>query len=162
MPVSHVRITSQINWSNVNAKIGDQWLLFSRIVCSGQKIPCKKYNDTFVIVSNDWGSRVRRFANSFHEWRCHKWTSLANRNTCNSCIILYLYGIGHVYVITAHVFLSNVINHTCRCSGITKGPLRLMYVWVNTPCDLMQMIVHGDALNFKFVSRFSMWSRYLR
>ena len=45
-----------------------------------------------------FGSRVRRFANDFHEWRSHEWKSLANRITSdpkivihgNECIILFL------------------------------------------------------------------------
>ena len=45
-----------------------------------------------------FGSRVRRFANDFHEWRSHEWKSLANRITSdpkivihgNKCIILFL------------------------------------------------------------------------
>ena len=45
-----------------------------------------------------FGSRVRRFANHFHEWRSHGWKSLANRITSdpkivihgNECIILFL------------------------------------------------------------------------
>ena len=44
------------------------------------------------------GSRVRRFANDFHEWRSHDWKSLANRLRSdpkivihgNECIILFL------------------------------------------------------------------------
>ena len=44
-----------------------------------------------------FGSRVRRFANNFREWRSHEWKSLANRITSdpkivigNECIILFL------------------------------------------------------------------------
>ena len=45
-----------------------------------------------------FGSRVRRFANNFHEWRSHEWKLLANRITSdpkivihgNECIILFL------------------------------------------------------------------------
>ena len=45
-----------------------------------------------------FGSRVRRFANDFHEWRSREWKSLANRFTScpkivirgNECIILFL------------------------------------------------------------------------
>ena len=45
-----------------------------------------------------FGSRVRRFANDFHEWRSHEWKLLANRITSdlkfvihsNECIILFL------------------------------------------------------------------------
>ena len=32
-------------------------------------------------MNNDFGSRVRWFANDFHEWRSHEWKSLANRLT---------------------------------------------------------------------------------
>ena len=45
-----------------------------------------------------FGSRVKRFANNFHESRSHEWKSLANRVTSgpkiviygNECIILFL------------------------------------------------------------------------
>ena len=45
-----------------------------------------------------FGSRVRLFANNFHEWRSHEWKSLANRITSDhnivihgkECIILFL------------------------------------------------------------------------
>ena len=45
-----------------------------------------------------FGSRVRRLANGFHEWRSHEWKLLANRITSdpkivihgNECIILFL------------------------------------------------------------------------
>ena len=45
-----------------------------------------------------FGSRVRRFANDFHEWQSHEWKSLENRFTSdpkivihsNECIILFL------------------------------------------------------------------------
>ena len=55
-------------------------------------------NNAWVTVNNDFGSRVRRFANDFHEWRSHEWKSLANRITSdpkidihgNECIILFL------------------------------------------------------------------------
>ena len=61
--------------------------------------------DTGDIKNNAWvtciaifGSRVRWFANDFHEWRGHEWKSLANRLTSdpkivihgNECIILFL------------------------------------------------------------------------
>ena len=45
---------------------------FSRLVCG---------NPAWVTVNNDFGSRVRRFANNFYEWRSHKWKSLANHIT---------------------------------------------------------------------------------
>ena len=55
-------------------------------------------NNAWVTVNNDFGSRVRRFANDFHEWRSHEWKLLANRITSdpkivihgNECIILFL------------------------------------------------------------------------
>ena len=45
-----------------------------------------------------FGSRVRRFANNFHEWRSHEWKLLAKRITSdpkivihgNECIIIFL------------------------------------------------------------------------
>ena len=45
-----------------------------------------------------FGSRVRRFANNFHEWKIHEWKSLANHITSdskifihgNECIIIFL------------------------------------------------------------------------
>ena len=34
-----------------------------------------------------FGSRVRRFANDFHEWRSHEWKSLANPLTSDTKIV---------------------------------------------------------------------------
>ena len=36
-----------------------------------------------------FGSRVRRFANDFHEWRSHEWKSLANRLTSDPKIVIH-------------------------------------------------------------------------
>ena len=36
-----------------------------------------------------FGSRVRRFANDFHEWRSHEWKSLANRITSDPKIAIH-------------------------------------------------------------------------
>ena len=55
-------------------------------------------NNACVTVNNDFWSRVRRFANNFHELRSHEWKSLANCFTSdhkivihgNECIILFL------------------------------------------------------------------------
>ena len=55
-------------------------------------------NNAWVTVNNDFGSRVRRFAYDFHEWRSHEWKLWANRPTSdpkivihgNECIILFL------------------------------------------------------------------------
>ena len=38
-------------------------------------------NNAWVTVNNDFWSRVRWFANDFHEWRSHEWKSLANHLT---------------------------------------------------------------------------------
>ena len=37
-----------------------------------------------------FGSRVRRFANNFHEWRSHVWKSLANRITSDPKIVIHI------------------------------------------------------------------------
>ena len=55
-------------------------------------------NNAWVTVNNDCWSRVRWFANDFHEWRSHEWKSLTNHLTNdhkivihgNECIILFL------------------------------------------------------------------------
>ena len=55
-------------------------------------------NNAWVPVNNDFWSRVRWFANDFHEWRSQEWKSLANHLTSdqkivihgNKCIILFL------------------------------------------------------------------------
>ena len=55
-------------------------------------------NKAWVTVNNDFWSRVRWFANDFHEWRSHEWKSLVNYLTSdhkivlhgNKCIILFL------------------------------------------------------------------------
>ena len=59
-----------------------------------------------------FGSRVRRFANHFHEWRIHELRSLANRITTdrnivihgNECIILFL---THYLMFWAHNSVKN-------------------------------------------------------
>ena len=58
-------------------------------------------NNAWVTVNNDFWSRVRRFANNFHEWQSQEWRSLANRLTSdpqivihgNKCIISFLHAI---------------------------------------------------------------------
>ena len=55
-------------------------------------------NNAWVVVNNDFWSRVRWFAKDFHEWQSHEWKSLANHLTRdqkvvihgNECIILFL------------------------------------------------------------------------
>ena len=55
-------------------------------------------NNAWVTVNNDFWSRVRWFANDFHEWHSHEWKSMANHLTSdhkivihgNECIILSL------------------------------------------------------------------------
>ena len=67
-----------------------------------------------------FGSRVRRFANDFHEWRSHEWKSLANRFTSdpkivihgNECIILFL----------TRYFMS--LEHTILLKTIIDRPFR--------------------------------------
>ena len=56
-------------------------IIFSGFVCSWHKIACKKWNNTFVTVNNDFLSLVRRFGNDFHSWLRHSWKSLSNRLT---------------------------------------------------------------------------------
>ena len=68
----------------------------------GKKYNPQKTDYIEYIKNNAWitifGSRVRRFANDFHEWRSHEWKSLVNRLTRdpkmvihgNECIILFL------------------------------------------------------------------------
>ena len=70
MPVRRVCVTSQINCGYVtegivfgdSGELSDRWL-FSGVVWSGHNIACKKENNTFVTMDNDFWSRVRRFAN---------------------------------------------------------------------------------------------------
>ena len=40
-------------------------------------------NNAWVTVNNNFGSRVKWFANDLHEWRSHEWKSLANHLTSN-------------------------------------------------------------------------------
>ena len=56
-------------------------IVLSGFVCSWHKIACKKKNNTFVTVNNDFLSLVRRFGNDFHSWLRHSWKSLPNRLT---------------------------------------------------------------------------------
>ena len=109
MLVSYIRVTSQINGGDVT--ILNQKRLssattaksaidncFGGIECSGHQIACKKQNNTFVTVNNDFWVLVMRFAHDFHSWLRHSWKLLANRLTRdpkivihgNSCIILYI------------------------------------------------------------------------
>ena len=39
------------------------------------------FHEWLLTVNNDFWSRVRWFANDFHEWRSHEWKSLANHLT---------------------------------------------------------------------------------
>ena len=66
MPVSYIRVTSQINCGDVTilnqkrlslATMAKSAIVncFSGIVCSGHQIACKKSNNTFVTVNNDLG-----------------------------------------------------------------------------------------------------------
>ena len=73
-------------------------LLFEDL-CTSRRYQGKEINNNaWVTVNNDFGSRVRRFANDFHEWRGHEWKLWANRITSdpkivihgNECIILFL------------------------------------------------------------------------
>ena len=80
MPVPRVRVTSQINCGDVTRLIrkGRPWrqwrferstIVFSGFVCSGHKIACKKYNDVWAMVNNDfchsWGDTSMHFTRDF-------------------------------------------------------------------------------------------------
>ena len=78
-------------------------------------------------MNTDFGSRVRRFSNNFHEWRSHEWKSLVNHIMSdpkvvfhgNECIILFL----------THYFMSwtqNFVTNNYR-SLITPLSLRTVY-----------------------------------
>ena len=73
----------------------DEWLIivFSGFVCSGHRIACKKQNNVWVSMNNDF------FCHVFISWR-HSWKSLLNRLThnkkkifiqANPYIILYIF-----------------------------------------------------------------------
>ena len=105
-------VTDQLWWRH-NAKsekavhgdsceMSDRWWFLAELCVPGHKIACKKYNNTFITVNNDfWVTRdaiCQWF--SLHSWLRHSWKSLANRLTRdtkiviygNSCIILYFQG----------------------------------------------------------------------
>ena len=63
-------------------------------------------NNARVTMNNDFGLRVRRFANNFHEWRSNEWKSLTNRNTSEQKLLFtvtnvwfHSYAIFHVHTI---------------------------------------------------------------
>ena len=80
-----------------NCEMNDRWLFLAELCVQD----IKKRVRNKIIHSLPWitifGSLVMRFANDFHSWLHHSWTSLANRLTRdtkivihgNSCIILY-------------------------------------------------------------------------
>ena len=78
-------------------------IVLSGFACSWHKIACKKWNNTFVTVNNNFLSLVRRFGNDFHSWwfslvtsslvkiiaeSPHSWQKIVIHG--NSCIILYV------------------------------------------------------------------------
>ena len=73
-------------------------------------------------VNNDFWSRVRWFANDFHEWRSHEWKSLANHLTSdqqivihgNECIISFL---THYFISWTNRFFTN--NHPSLLSPLS-------------------------------------------
>ena len=108
MPAPHVRVTSQINCGDVTMLIQkrpssatmaksaiNNW--FSEIVCSGHKISCKKLNNTFVAMNNDfwvthdvicqWFSLVTSSLVKVIGKSPHSWPKIVIHS--NSCIILY-------------------------------------------------------------------------
>ena len=94
-------------WWRHNAKsektvLWRQWrnqrstIVFCGMVCSWPNIACKKWNNTFVTVNNDFLSLVMRFANDFHSWlrhvigkSPHSWPKFVIHG--NSCTILYVF-----------------------------------------------------------------------
>ena len=84
-------------------------------------------NNAWVTVNNDFWSRVRWFANDFHEWRSHEWKLWANHLTSdqkfviygNECIILFL--TGYLMYWTHH---SATNNHRLL---ISPSPLRTVF-----------------------------------
>ena len=137
MLVSYIRVTSQINCGDViilnqkrlslatTAKSAiDNY--FGGIECSGHQIACKKYNNTFVTVNNDfWVTR-----DTICQWFSSQRILLANRLTRDpeivihgkSCIVLYMYTTGREYHreynryltkldITSHVWASQLSDH---------------------------------------------------
>ena len=62
------------------------------------------------------GSLMMRFANNFHEWRSHKWKSLATRIMSDPKIVIH----GNKYIISflTHYFMSwthNSVQNNYRC-----------------------------------------------
>ena len=60
-----------VNRSDVTTlRPNEQWMLvFSRFVCSGHTIACKKYYSVWVTVNNEFLLLVRRFGNGCYECR---------------------------------------------------------------------------------------------
>ena len=80
------------------------------------------------------GHRIWRFAHDYHEWRSHKWKSLANHFTSNpkilirgnECIILFL----------IHYFVSWIHNSTKNNHRLLISPLSLRTVFSALDCDI--------------------------
>ena len=128
--------------------------VFRRIVCSGHKVACKKWSNTFVAVNNDfWVTRDPKIV--IHG---------------NSCIILYIIAI----IISTIIVTSNIINisiiavftivacysfpvtlHWWACGQLTRWIL-LPYIcvtrpqWVNNILELLSVCVD---ITIRFVRR---------
>ena len=117
-------------------------IAFSGIVCSGHKIACKKWNNTFVTVNNDflvtrevicqWFSLVTSSLVKIIGKSPHSWPKIVIHG--NSCIILYIPTQIHLQLMGVKrlrksflVLLFLVRNYTsCYCST-TRRPLLLTW-----------------------------------
>ena len=74
-------------------------------------------------------SRVRRFANDFHEWRSHSWKSLSNRLTSGTKIVFH--GDEFIVLFLARYFMSWTHNATKNDYRSLISPLALRTVFLD-------------------------------
>ena len=109
------------------------WSMFYIGYCCAMYITYKIMHE-LLWITNFW-SRVRWFANGFHEWRSHEWKSLANHIMSdqkifhgNKCIILFL--THYFYVLNPQFHKKTIIN--LHFAIVTKNGL----FWLLTTVDL--------------------------
>ena len=112
------------------------------------------------IITIFW-SRVRRFANNFHEWRSHKWKSLANRLRSepkifihgNKCFILFLtcYFMSWTYYSTKNYYrslisplslwtvFSDLVLWRHHSWSLTSHERRVLALW----CHVDRLLLHA-------------------
>ena len=155
MPVSYIRVMSQFNCGDVTILNQKRLSLatmaksaidncFSRIVCSGHQIACKKWNNIFVTVNNDFGVTREAICQWFSLETSslvkiigkspHSWPKMVIHG--NSCIILYISPSCNVYAsvnwisIRSDIGLSPIRHQaiiSTNARTLLIGPLRINF-----------------------------------